>query len=195
MKPAALQDLADDLADAAERIAHDVSEGSRRLREAMRGQPRAATLDGLAGGSGGHSDPTAAAGLSDDPARADEAALGRELKTAHRHARHVVDILDRYAPRSATSIERKAVARANDPTCWSCARIEDRKGIPVVQEPHTKTPTTVNGNLAEPRFLCRWCYDFVRLTGRLPYRREVRAHIAGEKVFVPERKGSNRVRM
>lgn len=195
MKLGPLQDLADDLADSSDRVAHDLSEGATRLSEAMRGQPRAQSLDGVSGGSGGHGDPTATAGIEDDPARDDLVELEKALKAAHAHARTVVGILDRYLPRPPSSRERRGVTRANAFRCWSCARVDSSLPVPDAQIPLTKTPTTVKGNLPEARLLCRWCYEVVRLTGRLPSRKDTRAHIKGERVFVPERKGSNRVRM
>lgn len=187
MNDRALQRVADDLADEAERIDRQLLDARRRLRDAMLGQPGAQSFDGDARKpTQSHSDPTARAGTAPDPARRDDATLERALLRALKHTRLACDVLDRYLPRSPSSLERRAVELANTPHCESCARIELRKGIPVIEQPHTKKPSTVNGNLTEAKLLCRWCTDFTKLAGRLPYRRELRIRYEeGKRVHVP----------
>lgn len=194
MRERTLQLVADSLADDADYLARKLPEALERITDAMTGQPQAAKLDGSTSG-GDHADPVANAGLNDDPARDRHRQLTLAVRHAAQSAQQAVAVVNRYVPRPASAIERRAVERVNEPHCQSCARIEEPKGRRVIAPPLTKTPSDVKGNLRKPMWLCRWCTDVVRLTGRIPTRREVRDHVAGKKVYLPSMKGATRGRL
>lgn len=149
----------------------------QRLHDMQAGL-RAANYDADTGGvrSGpGHGDPTGEAAVTniDVPGRD----LHRGDMLLARISRDVAELRRLYSaygpPRAAGEAERAALARKNDrgePGCDSCARTEVAKGVPrwVAPDPKWKAPTDMDGRLAKPMWLCRWCYDRVGLWGRLP---------------------------
>jgi hypothetical protein len=72
------------------------------------------------------------------------------------------------------------------PGCESCARHPRASdGQPTWMETLYRNRTDVNGRLSEPRWLCRWCYDWVIGTGHLPTRDELATHHGGRNVRKP----------
>lgn len=137
-------------------------------------------------------DPTfTAAARGEDPATRDLEKLDRVIFRMVALVEEAWDIVGRYPPpRSATEADRLLLARENaraEPGCQSCARIEGERGGPRWSPVHPKLrdATDVQGRLAEPMLLCRWCWDCVAAWGRLPSGTELQRHHRGERVAWP----------
>jgi len=132
-------------------------------------------------------DPTGEAAIAPDPAAADLKALDSLLPRMRNQAELVAAILAKWTPRPISDAEREQLDKANnpDPGCESCARLEISEGVPRWEPPMTKTPTTVKGNLTQPRWLCWWCWRWVSSTGKLPPTTILRAHHEGKTIRVP----------
>lgn len=154
----------------------------QRIRDAMNGQPKAANYDTDRVSGHTSSDPTATAALTPDPAANDYRQLQHQMAQARRALEHAITILHTYTPRPPTEHERQRMATVNEPHCESCARVEVAKGIPRWELPFTQEKTTVTGLLAEPAWLCRWCWDHVSMTGCKPSTDELDQHHSGQRI-------------
>lgn len=109
-------------------------------------------------------DSTGEAAIIEDRARSDQ----RDLEAIERQLIQLTDRLarigDRYLPSTLPDKAGRAkLATPGEPGCWYCEQA--RTWSP----PHTKTPTTVGGNLTEPRLVCSGHYDLIRKhLGRAP---------------------------
>lgn len=110
------------------------------------------------------SDPTGEAAISEDKARSDQ----RDLESIERQLIQLTDRLarldDRYLPANLPDKAGRAkLATPGEPGCWYCEQAK------TWSPPHTKQPTTVGGNLTEPRLVCSGHYDLIRKhLGRAP---------------------------
>jgi len=125
-------------------------------------------------------DPTGEAAIRFDRAHQHRRRIEAITNRMHNFAVELESILVAYTPRPATAADRAKVERDNDPGCHSCSRLEVSPGQPRWEPVHVTG--TVAGNLDEPQALCRWCYDHVRSTGRLPHVPELQDHHDGKKV-------------
>lgn len=119
-----------------------------------------------------------------DPAGQDLARLDKAIRSAHDLIAKAVDILATYTPRPANAHDRRQLEKTNtkpDPVCESCIRTESAKGVTRGMPVHRTG--TVNGNLDQPTALCRWCYDYVRTTGKLPTEAVLADYYAGKRIY------------
>jgi hypothetical protein len=127
--------------------------------------------------------------LGTDRALRDEADLDRALETAAKMINRVVAIVAGWPPpHAATATERASLGLGDGPWCVSCARVTGSDGAPR-REPiraDLTNPTDVEGRLAEPAWLCRWCYGAVRDWGRVPTIDEAARHDRGLRVAWPD---------
>lgn len=67
-----------------------------------------------------------------------------------------------------------------EPACWFMAQID------VYEPKHVKTDFAgvLDKPLDEPRYVGRWCYDYIRATGTIPTREQRRQHASGQRVMV-----------
>lgn len=109
-------------------------------------------------------DSTGEAAIVDDRARSDQ----RDLEAIERQLIQLTDRLarlgDRYLPASLPDKAGRAkLATPGEPGCYFCELAK------TWSPPHTKQPTTVGGNLTEPRLVCSGHYDLIRKhLGRAP---------------------------
>lgn len=182
-KPAAVQRLEDDLS-LLVKLVPLLGAAMERVGRQQPGYPSAKRFDGGRSGGGGGS---AVERLLDDngniidPTKRERDALYTLLSSIHRDA----DALDRWihanAPKPADERAKK-LAELDQPErvlCQHCAKWRARGN-----ELDVHATGDVAGNLSDPISLCRWCYDFVRRTGRLAYRSEVERHDKGLRVMV-----------
>lgn len=96
----------------------------------------------------------------------------------------VVQIDDLYRRIEAKLLENERIQSTADlnpePACWFMAQID------VYEPKHVKTDFAgiLPQPLDEPRYVGRWCYDYVRATGTIPTREQRRQHARGERVMV-----------
>ena len=109
----------------------------------------------------------------------DQAALG---DAAQASATALV-IVQRWAPRAATAVDRKATADAM-PGCESCARHKDHQGRPTWSPPDLDAQQKPRRTIVAGRAVtvCRWCRSITLAEQRLPTPAELRAHHAGQRV-------------
>lgn len=188
----ALQELALDSAALLDRVCTDIAHGVLQRVAEAEGGLTASRADRSAIAGGAHADPTARLALR-----------GVELASAHRdevqrllvHLRAQTDRLAQLValyptPHAAGEADRLALARLNarsEPGCQSCARIPGPRGGPRWEPAHPKLdgPTWAGGRLAEPMWLCRWCYEALLAWNRLPSEKELVRHHAGQRVPWP----------
>lgn len=109
-------------------------------------------------------DSTGEAAIIEDRARSDQ----RDLESIERQLIQLTDRLarlgDRYLPASLPDKAGRAkLATPGEPGCFFCELAK------TWSPPHTKQPTTVGGNLTEPRLVCSGHYDLIRKhLGRAP---------------------------
>ena len=118
-------------------------------------------------------DPTGEAAVAYDQGRAHQSEVERlEAEVVAALAR-LDSIRAYYLPRTLpTGAERAKLATAGEPGCFFCAQA--RTWSP----PHTKTPTTVGGNLKVARLVCSGHYDLIRKhLGRAPSKQENEAYV------------------
>lgn len=132
-------------------------------------------------------DPTATAAMKPDHAAADMRRINRLARTAQAALDEQVQILARYQWRKPTELEQARTTNMNDPHCESCIRIEIAKGVAWWVDPWADGRgafyrTTVGDKLAEPLWLCRWCYDHVNERGCRPTPEELEQRRAGKRV-------------
>lgn len=136
----------------------------RRCTDSVASHPGAASTDGTRGRGGTSS--TEALAMTPDPAARELADLDRTMRRIEADLAWLVAFTARHTPRPPSDRDRREVERANttpDPLCEHCTP-HRRPGF---AEPVHRTGT-VAGNLRHTMGLCRWCYDRVRNTGRLP---------------------------
>lgn len=130
-----------------------------------------------------------APGLSHDAALRDETDLDAGLEIIAKTLARLWAVITNYPPAHlATAAERRSLGLGDGPWCSSCARVEGPDGGPR-REPtrgDLANPTDVEGRLAEPAWLCRWCYGAVRDWGRVPTLDEVARHARGSRVSWPD---------
>lgn len=78
-------------------------------------------------------------------------------------------------PARPNTTTRRRLNLTADPGCQHCQRYGHWS------PPTTDHPSTVNGNLAEPMLLCRWCRDNVRRHGTLPTAKHHEAWRTGDQ--------------
>jgi hypothetical protein len=130
------------------------------------------------------SDPTGEAAILHDRAAHDLREVDKRIRRIARDVETLVAVAALYTPHSATTRQRTATARFNDPGCTSCARLPspaDPK-VPRYEPPHTRTGVYVAG---KAWLLCWWCRRWVKDTGRIPTKEELAAHHRGETVRRP----------
>jgi hypothetical protein len=185
---------------------HDGRNAVDRMRDAMNGHPKAMATDHVGGRSGtlwcwdhgqelrrchadeqpckgeslvGPSDPTGTAAMLTDRAAEDLREIGRNLKTMRNVCDSATVRADNYPARPASNLERAKTARANDPQCESCARVDGHaKGVPMWSAPMlngSRQPyrTTVGDKLKRPMYLCVQCHDHVAAKGCPPSKAEL----------------------
>lgn len=118
-------------------------------------------------------DSTGEAGIVEDRARSDQ----RDLESIERQLIQLTDRLarlgDRYLPAHLPDKAGRAkLASPGQPACWFC-ETQAKSFAPVM----TKDPTTVAGNLVEPRLVCRPHYDWIRTNGHAPSPAETQAFV------------------
>lgn len=166
-----------------------IAAAEERMRQARRGYPSS----GMGGrGTGGNTSPVEKAlGLTselDDEFYGEPVDLGakalhklRDLIRQHRTSgQQLYNLVNAWAPHHADAKAKEETAEANDPMCAHCTR-----WVKNTNHAHVFN-TDVTGNLSEPvAALCRWCYDFVRNTGRLPTENECKRHDNGQRIRLP----------
>jgi len=116
-----------------------------------------------------------------DPVGRELARLDQLCKRIRAEITEAEDIVTR-ATRTPTTAEREKVASGDaDPGCEICARFK-RNDHSIYELTHVEA-SDVKGNLQRPYRLCRFCYQFVLDTGRLPTKPETEAHAAGKRVY------------
>lgn len=161
--------------------ANVVPERLRAMRDAQAGWPRSVRFDGDGISSGSGSDPTGSAALDRDLAAADREALEAAVLVLAAQARSVYCIVSRYSPRAPTPSERAETLRANERAeiCESCARALTSMGHPRAEPAARRVQVRADLRL----WLCRWCADWHRDTGRLPTEAQLVDHHAGRRVL------------
>lgn len=155
------------------RARHALPDALRAMRDAMTGQPGAASYDNPV--VGGHtsvlddrgvpmpavSDRTGEAATDPDPARDDHRATQRDVAALAVIADRLLGRMAKYQRRTATDKERRETEKANEPGCELCARQD-------VHSPPRVLSSTVKGNLDRPHRLCTHHYEFILANGRKP---------------------------
>jgi hypothetical protein len=123
-----------------------------------------------------YSDPTGQAAVTPpprDPVRADARRFLRLLASIEADLASAVLL-----------ITRQVTPNDGDPGCDSCAHIPAASGKPRWEpvDPRVKSRTDVGCRLDTPRWLCRWCRDFVGIHDRLPNRDELTIHLSGKNL-------------
>lgn len=146
----------------------------RRHQDARPALPGATSTD-RDGGSTGPSDPTSGLALTGAQSAHDQETA--RIDQALRDLDRAVQVLDRFVASNtattATAMQRRAAERENaaEPVCEHCTRHRPPGRVELVHR-----SGDVSGNLPSPMGLCRWCYDTVRRTGRLPSRMDIARH-------------------
>jgi hypothetical protein len=159
-----------------------------RMRDAQ-GGIRAKAFD--TNGGGHRHDATFSQVNQSDPAVKDEADLGRLVRLVAQSTTDLWDIVGRYPPpHLPNDADRLALGRTNakpDPGCESCARTTNIAGAPRWVPPRSDlaNPTSCNGRLEIPMWLCDWCYGCVVKWERIPSVKETERHHRGERVPWP----------
>jgi len=148
-----------------------------RIRDAMAGQPGAASWDGDLVSGAGHGDPTCMAAIHPDTARADLKRRRHLIESARSNLEQALTIDGLYLPRPASDRDRREVDASNDAGCVECARTHVADGVARWEPVHV----TATGKLST----CRWCYEWERSTGRKPTLGELEQHHSGRKVKRP----------
>jgi len=127
------------------------------------------------------SDPTSSASEVPDQAKADHDRVVSLTKALERTALDLEAVMARWTRRASTDYDRgKADGGESRPMCWSCSRTMVVRGVPR-GEPAEKQPM-LDG---EKRWLCAWCYDWVRQVGVLPTVATLEDHHRGRRVRRP----------
>jgi len=147
----------------------------------------------MAAPGGDRADPTAGSALApDDAARHHQLELATAVDQARAHLAYALSIAGQYPPpHVADAVDRAELARINgrgESCCQNCARTRRPDGEPRWEpiDARRAEASTVDGRLAEPLLLCRWCYDRVASWGRLPTFIELERHHRGERVPWPD---------
>lgn len=155
--------------------------GAWARHQAARPALPGATSTDRDGGGPGPSDPTGSLAVSGAQAAhdAETARVDDALRALRRELQFLDGFLKRNPLRGPTSKERAEAERANVQTdeCDHCARHRPMGEVPGVH----RGPTLASGNLEHPMSLCRFCYDQVIETGRLPSKAEIALNTQNRK--------------
>lgn len=156
----------------------------QRLRDRRRGAPGSSyggggtgnlgsPVEGALGLNGGDPTQDHKHTLTGDDAQQRLDAIDRLEKRIAADTATLLRLCKADAPRRPSPKDQREVERLNDPdpTCEHCTQHRSPGKAEIVHR-----TGDVAGNLDHPMALCRWCYDTVRRTGRLPNRDGIRRH-------------------
>lgn len=154
-----------------------------------------------------HADVPGETAIGDDIGRRFEQELFDAMADVERVSEKMLRICQALTPRQPLEVEQIRTGKDVDddePGCECCARVKicnqcrkpstlrtrkcsscRSKDFTVAwSKSRTKAPSSVGGNLVVPAFLCHWCEQVVRMTGRRPSFGESARHVLGQRVQV-----------
>lgn len=154
------------------RLTHVLPDVIRRIRDALPGQPGAASYDGAVS-AGSHADPTQDAALElveGNTADADLATVKRRVAVIAREADALVHLAAAWQSRGPTRKEQRETAVANEPGC----ELHAKAGL---HAPRDRVVTKAGGWVPpRPVAACAACRRFMAARKRLPSTADVEYH-------------------